>query len=74
MYGKKQSGTPIYNAIVWQDRRTSQYCESIRTDNLEKNIQDKTGLILDPYFSATKIKWILGNVSGAKEKLSLIHI
>ena len=65
---EKQSGNPIYNAIVWQDRRTSQYCESIRTDNLEKNIQDKTGLILDPYFSATKIKWILENVSGAKEK------
>ena len=65
---EKQSGNPIYNAIVWQDRRTSQYCESIRTDDLEKNIQDKTGLILDPYFSATKIKWILENVSGAKEK------
>ena len=65
---EKQSGNPIYNAIVWQDRRTSQYCESIRTDNLEKKIQDKTGLILDPYFSATKIKWILENVSGAREK------
>ena len=65
---EKQSGNPIYNAIVWQDRRTSQYCESIRSDDLEKNIQDKTGLILDPYFSATKIKWILENVSGAKEK------
>ena len=65
---EKQSGNPIYNAIVWQDRRTSQYCESIRTDNLEEIIQDKTGLILDPYFSATKIKWILENVNGAKEK------
>ncbi len=65
---EKQSGNPIYNAIVWQDRRTSQYCESIRSDDLEKNIQDKTGLILDPYFSATKIKWILENVNGAKEK------
>ena len=65
---EKKSGNPIYNAIVWQDRRTSQYCESIRTGNLEKNIQDKTGLILDPYFSATKIKWILENVSGAKER------
>ena len=64
---EKQSGKPIYNAIVWQDRRTSQYCESIRTDNLEKNIQDKTGLILDPYFSATKIKWIIDNVPKAKE-------
>ena len=65
---EKQSGNPIYNAIVWQDRRTSQYCESIRSDDLEKKIQDKTGLILDPYFSATKIKWILENVNGAKER------
>jgi glycerol kinase len=65
---EKKSGNPIYNAIVWQDRRTSQYCENIRTENLEKKIQNKTGLILDPYFSATKIKWILDNVSGAKEK------
>ena len=65
---EKQSGNPIYNAIVWQDRRSSQYCESIRADDLEKNIQDKTGLILDPYFSATKVKWILENVNGAKEK------
>ena len=65
---EKQSGNPIYNAIVWQDRRTSQYCESIRSDDFEKKHTRQNWTILDPYFSATKIKWILENVSGAKEK------
>ena len=62
---------PIYNAIVWQDRRTASYCDSIRTSQNEQTIKNKTGLQLDPYFSATKIKWILDNVEGAREKASL---
>jgi glycerol kinase len=64
----KETGQPIYNAIVWQDRRTADYCDSIRKQGLAKKIQDKTGLIIDSYFSATKAKWILENVEGAKEK------
>ena len=61
---------PIYNAIVWQDRRTASYCDSIRNSQIEQTIKNKTGLQLDPYFSATKIKWILDNVDGAREKAS----
>ena len=64
----KQTGKPIYNAIVWQDRRTSDYCNNLINQGYEKEIVKKTGLIIDPYFSATKIKWILENVEGAKEK------
>jgi glycerol kinase len=64
----RETGQPIYNAIVWQDRRTSAYCDEIRSQGLAKKIQDKTGLIIDSYFSATKAKWILENVPGAKEK------
>lgn len=64
----RETGQPIYNAIVWQDRRTSAYCDEIRAQGLAKKIQDKTGLIIDSYFSATKAKWILENVKGAKEK------
>ena len=59
---------PIYNAIVWQDRRTASYCDSIRNSQIEQTIKYKTGLQLDPYFSATKIKWLLDNVEGAREK------
>mgnify|MGYP006203099885 CR=1 FL=1 len=55
----KETGKPVYNAIVWQDRRTSAYCDSIRKQGLSQKIQDKTGLIIDSYFSATKAKWIL---------------
>lgn len=62
----KTTGKPIYNAIVWQDRRTADYCASLRAKNLEKTINEKTGLLLDPYFSATKIAWILEHVSGAR--------
>lgn len=61
----KETGIPIYNAIVWQDRRTADLCNSLRIQGYDKIIQDKTGLILDAYFSATKIKWILDNVPGA---------
>ena len=64
----KETGKPIYNAIVWQDRRTSNYCDDIKKQGLSQKIQDKTGLIIDSYFSATKAKWILENVEGAKEK------
>jgi glycerol kinase len=64
----RNSGEPLYNAIVWQDRRTSDYCESISSPQIEALINNKTGLLLDPYFSATKIRWILENVDGAQEK------
>ena len=59
---------PIYNAIVWQDRRTSDYCDELKNQGLTEMIRQKTGLIIDAYFSATKIKWILDNVPGARER------
>jgi len=65
---EKESGRPIYNAIVWQDKRTADYCDELRKSGKHEMIQKKTGLILDPYFSATKIKWILDHVDGAREK------
>lgn len=64
----KRTGKPIYNAIVWQCRRTASTCDEIRKKGFEPQIREKTGLILDAYFSATKIKWILDNVSGAREE------
>ncbi|WP_185872890.1 glycerol kinase GlpK [Blattabacterium cuenoti] len=64
----KTTGEPIFNAIVWQDRRTSNYCDQIKKDGLTEMIRNKTGLIIDPYFSATKIKWILDNIPGARNK------
>ena len=64
----KKTGKPIYNAIVWQCRRTSDIVEQMRKDGLEEYIRDNTGLLLDAYFSATKIKWILNNVEGAQEE------
>ncbi|MDE2673632.1 MAG: glycerol kinase GlpK [Paracoccaceae bacterium] len=64
----RNTGQPVYNAIVWQDRRTSDYCSSLKERGLEPEITEKTGLLLDPYFSATKIRWILQNVEGAMEK------
>jgi glycerol kinase len=64
----RNSSKPIYNAIVWQDRRTAGYCDQLKADGLAPLIQQKTGLVLDAYFSATKLKWILDNVSGAREK------
>ncbi|MBS1654426.1 MAG: glycerol kinase, partial [Bacteroidetes bacterium] len=59
----RKTGKPIYNAIVWQDRRTSSYCDELKAANYSKTIQEKTGLIIDAYFSATKLKWILDNVA-----------
>lgn len=64
----RHTGEPVYNAIVWQDRRTAAMCEKLRKDGYEDAIQEKTGLLLDPYFSATKISWILDNVPGVRRK------
>ena len=61
----KNTGEPVYNAIVWQDRRTAEDCMRLKKDGYEEIIKNKTGLLLDPYFSATKISWILDNVDGA---------
>ncbi len=63
----RQTGKPVYNAIVWQCRRTAEICEKLKAQGLEDYIKDKTGLVVDAYFSATKIKWILDNVPSAKE-------
>ena len=65
----KKTGKPIYNAIVWQDRRTEKYCEILKNKKYEKIFRKKTGLFIDPYFSATKIKWILDNIKISKKLL-----
>ncbi len=65
---ERATGKPIYNAIVWQDRRTAAFCDELKRKQLDKIIQQKTGLVVDAYFSATKIKWILDNVAGARDK------
>jgi glycerol kinase len=65
---ERETGKPIYNAIVWQDRRTSKYCNQLKEEGHFEMINGKTGLIIDAYFSATKIKWILDHVEGAREK------
>jgi glycerol kinase len=62
----RRTGEPIYNAIVWQDRRTASACERLRGEGAETIVRERTGLLLDPYFSATKIAWILDNVAGAR--------
>lgn len=64
----KNTGEPVYNAIVWQCRRTSEYCDSLKEQGLTEKFRRKTGLVIDAYFSATKIKWILDNVLGARER------
>jgi glycerol kinase len=64
----KHTGRPVYNAIVWQDRRTADYCRKLKQDGLEQMVTEKTGLRLDPYFSGTKVRWILENVDGARKK------
>ena len=64
----KQTGEPVYNAIVWQCRRTADICEKLKSDGFDKYIKENTGLLIDAYFSATKIKWILDNVDGARER------
>lgn len=62
------TGEPVYNAIVWQDRRTAGYCDELKANGLAESIRQKTGLVIDAYFSGTKIKWILDHVAGAREK------
>lgn len=64
----ENTGTPIYNAIVWQSRQTADICDELREDGYEETVRDKTGLLIDAYFSGTKVKWILDNVEGAREK------
>ena len=65
---EKSTGKPVYNAIVWQCRRTADYCDSLKLKGFDKTVKEKTGLVVDAYFSGTKIRWILDNVSGAREK------
>ncbi|MGB8624432.1 MAG: glycerol kinase GlpK, partial [Paracoccaceae bacterium] len=64
----KATGKPVHNAIVWQDRRTADFCRKLRDEGHEAMVTEKTGLLLDPYFSGTKLKWILDNVDGARER------
>lgn len=64
----KNTGEPVYNAIVWQDKRTADYCEELKEKGKAEMIQEKTGLVIDSYFAGTKVKWILDNVEGAREK------
>ncbi|MEX2304109.1 MAG: glycerol kinase GlpK [Bryobacterales bacterium] len=64
----RQSGEPIHNAIVWQDRRTAPICDRLRAEGRESMVREKTGLVIDAYFSGTKIAWLLGNVEGARQK------
>lgn len=64
----KESGEPVYQAIVWQCRRTSEYCDSLKEKGLTDKFREKTGLVIDAYFSGTKVKWILDNVEGARER------
>lgn len=62
---------PIYHAIVWQDRRTAEYCDKLKAQGLVDKVREKTGLIIDAYFSGTKIKWILDNVPGARKRAEM---
>ena len=64
----KNTGEPVYHAIVWQCRRTSEYCDSLKEKGLTEEYRKKTGLIIDAYFSGTKVKWILDHVEGARER------
>ena len=65
----KNTGEPVYHAIVWQCRRTSEYCDTLKEKGLTEFFRKKTGLVIDAYFSATKVKWILDHVEGARERL-----
>ncbi len=64
----RDTGKPICRAIVWQDRRTAQFCDQLKEEGFEDTIREKTGLLADAYFSGTKVKWILDNVEGARRK------
>ena len=70
----KRTGIPVYNAIVWQCRRTAEYCDELKVQGYDKMIKEKTGLLLDAYFSGTKVRWILENVEGAREKAENGHL
>ena len=70
----RRTGDPIYNAIVWQDRRTAAFCDRLKADGQEEDFRRATGLVLDPYFSGTKVRWILENVDGAREKAEHGHL
>ena len=63
---ERETGKPIYNAIVWQCRRTAEICEQLKRDGMEEYIRKATGLVVDPYFSGTKVKWILDHVEGSR--------
>jgi glycerol kinase len=64
----RKTGEPIHNAIVWQDRRTAGFCDKLRADGYDKLVQEKTGLVIDAYFSGTKVNWLLDNVPGARQR------
>lgn len=64
----RETGEPVHNAIVWQDRRTAEFCDELRERGLEDTFRDKTGLVIDPYFSGTKVRWMLNNVEGLRER------
>ena len=64
----RKTGKPVYNAIVWQDKRTADYCDELKKQGKSNLIREKTGLVIDSYFSGTKVKWILDNVEGAQKK------
>ncbi len=64
----KTTGKPIYNAIVWQSRQTAEICDELKEKGYSEMVREKTGLLIDAYFSGTKVKWILDNVEGAREK------
>lgn len=70
----RETGNPIHNAIVWQDRRTAELTNTLRRDGLEPEINERTGLLLDPYFSASKVAWILDNVTGARARAEAGHL
>ena len=70
----KRTGEAVHNAIVWQDRRTSDMCQELKKGNFESEVTEKTGLLLDPYFSSTKVKWILDNVDGARADAEAGHL
>ena len=70
----KETGEPVYHAIVWQCRRTSEYCDQLKEEGLTEMIRQNTGLVIDAYFSATKLKWILEHVPGARERAFLVGV
>src|SRR5262245_56626811 len=68
MLWDRSTGEPVYNAIVWQDRRTASYCDELRRAGADTEVLSRTGLLLDPYFSGTKLRWILENVTGVRRR------